>query len=267
MDLVDNSELEELMKKELTIEMQNEFFEILKDSQMFLPVSYSDNMFEGIENAEEGDVIEPEGDVGFNINFLTDSEGNNVVPLFTSSEILESTAKSSAIVLYMSDLADLLKQTDKYSLIAINPFSEYELIFPVHAFLNLFEKHSDEEEKFFETLNTILKILKEKSVELDKDYAFFVRGEDNFMRDEAVNGVFIPNIPFNASTRQDFKEDWKYLNILLMPKTKKIVYTGGVVDEDTFDVIIAPGSEFHFQKELDEFTSVWKCGAQPFYEE
>ena len=65
MDKVDNSSLEELMKKELTVEMQNEFFEILKESQLFMPVSYSKNIFEGIENAEAGDVIEPEGQVDF----------------------------------------------------------------------------------------------------------------------------------------------------------------------------------------------------------
>lgn len=87
------------------------------------------------------------------------------------------------------------------------------------------------------------------------------------MRDESVDGVFIPKIPFNASTRDDFKSDWKYLNILLMSKGKKIVYTGGVVDDDSYDIIITPGSEFHFQKQLDEFTSVWKCGAQPFYDD
>ena len=36
---VDNSRLEEIMKQELTIEMQREFFEIFKDSQLFMPVS------------------------------------------------------------------------------------------------------------------------------------------------------------------------------------------------------------------------------------
>lgn len=267
MELVDNSKLEELMRQNLTIEMQREFFEILKDSQLFLPVSYSENMFKGSENESAGDVFELEEDVGFNINYLTDTEGNNIVPLFTSAEILESTAESSAIVLYMSDLAGLLKQTDKYSLISVNPFTEFELTFPVEAFLNLFDEPSDEDDIFFETLNTILNILKEKSVELEEDYTFFVRGEDNFMMEDAVDGVFTPNIPFNASTKQDFMDEWKYLNILLMPRTKKIVYTGGVVDDDSYDIIIAPGSEFHFQKQLDEFTSVWKCGAQPFYDD
>ena len=42
---VDNSELEEIMKREITPESQREFLEILKDSQLFMPVIYSDNYF------------------------------------------------------------------------------------------------------------------------------------------------------------------------------------------------------------------------------
>ena len=57
---VDNSELEEIMKREITPESQRDFLEILKDSQLFMPVIYSDNIFEGIENAEPGDVLEPQ---------------------------------------------------------------------------------------------------------------------------------------------------------------------------------------------------------------
>ncbi len=50
-------------------------------------------------------------------------------------------------------------------------------------------------------------------------------------------------------------------------KTKKIVYIGNVVDDDHYDTIIAPETEFEFVEDIDEFTSVWKCGAQPFYDE
>ena len=42
---VDNTKLEELMEREITPEMEREFFETLKESQMFLPVTYSANMF------------------------------------------------------------------------------------------------------------------------------------------------------------------------------------------------------------------------------
>ena len=71
----DNTRLEELMRQEITPEMQREFFEILKESQLLMPVTFSPNMFEGIENAKEGDVFEPQGQAGFNINYLKDNQG------------------------------------------------------------------------------------------------------------------------------------------------------------------------------------------------
>lgn len=137
---IDNSRLEELTKEEITPIMQFEFLNILKESRLYLPVSYSKNMFEGIENAKVGDVIEPAGQIGFNIEFLTDDKGNKSVPLFTSDEMMEAAGfRRSVYVLYMSDLADMLKQTDKYSLIVINPFTDYTISIPMEAFLSLFD--------------------------------------------------------------------------------------------------------------------------------
>lgn len=259
---VDNSRLEELIKQDITPEMEREFFEILKESRLYLPVDFGPDALKGIENSKPGDQIE--GPSGFDILFLTDPDGNKAVPLFTSDEMMEKAgARSSVMVMYMSDLADMLKQNDKYSVIAINPFTEHDLNIPVGAFLNLFNP-ADELQQ---ALPTILKLLKEKSVELEEDYAFFVREDVDFMKEDAVDGVFTPNIPFNASTRRDFHEHMKYLNILLMPKTSKIIFIGSVVDENAYDTIIAPESEFEFVEDLDEFTRVWKCRAQPFYDD
>ena len=39
-----------------------------------MPVSYGENMFECIESAKVGDVIEPTVQIGFNIEFLTDDK-------------------------------------------------------------------------------------------------------------------------------------------------------------------------------------------------
>lgn len=260
MDKVDNSSLEELMKKELTVEMQNEFFEILKESQLFMPVSYSKNIFEGIENAEAGDVIEPEGQVGFNITYITDSDGNNAVPLFTSSEILDSVVESSSMAIYMSDLADLLKQTDKYSIIAINPFTDFDINMPVEAFLSLFEDPLEKQKK---SLNKILAILKEHSVELEENTTLFIRSDENFMIENAVDKVFTAKVPFYVSSSPKYGEDMKYTNILLMPKSKKIL----PLDPDRqLDILIAPGTEFELQDTMDGTQNLWMCGAQPFYE-
>ena len=136
--VIDNSRLEELMEGEITPKMQMEFMEILKESRLFLPVDFGPDAFNGIENAKEGDVID--GPKGFDIQFLTDDNGRKAVPLFTSDEMMEKAgARTSVIVIYMSDLADMLKQTDKYSVIAINPFTEYGLNMPMQAFLSQFE--------------------------------------------------------------------------------------------------------------------------------
>ena len=259
---VDNSKLEDLMKQEMTPQMQNEFFELLRKSQLFLPVVFSANMFEGIENSKPGDVFETTGKEGFDINYLTDNDGNKVVPLFTSDEAMqEAGLRSSAMVMFAGDLADMLKQSRRYSAIAINPFTAHDVSMPIEAFLILFEQ-----DEMIESLNAILRILREKSVELEEDYTFYVRADEPFMKDDAVDGIFKPNIPFNISSRKEFKEELKYLNILLMPKTTKILFIGNVVDEDHYDTIVAPESEFEFVEDLDEFTSVWRCTKQPFYD-
>lgn len=259
---VDNSRLEELMKEDITPEMEMEFFEILKESRLFLPVDFGPDAFKGIEDTKPGDEIE--GPSGFSILFLTDNMGNKAVPLFTSEEMMkQADARTSVMVMYMGDLADMLKQTDKYSVIAINPFTDHDLNMPVEAFLCIFDPVA----QAADVLPEILRMLKEKSIELEEDYVFYIRDDKDFMKEDAVDGVFRPNIPFNASTRKDFHEEMKYLNVLLMPKTRKILYIGGVVDENAFDTIIAPGSEFELVEEPDEFTRVWRCGAQPFYDD
>lgn len=267
--MIDNSALEEIMKEEITPEMQMKLIETLKQSQLYLPVIFSANMFEGIENAKEGDIFETTGKEGFDINYLNMSDGQKAVPLFTSDEAMKKAGlqSSSAMVMFASDIADMLKESDRYSVVAINPNTDNDINMPFHVFIAMFEEPTEEENEMFEALGHILKILKEKSVALEEDYAFFVRDSEPFMKQQAVDGVFIPNVPFNISSRKDFKEELEYLNILLLPKTTRIVYIGGIVDENSWDTIIAPGSEFHHVEDVDEFTSVWKCGAQPFYDD
>ena len=42
---VDNSRLEELIRQEITPQMQMEFFEVLKESRLFLPVDFGEDAF------------------------------------------------------------------------------------------------------------------------------------------------------------------------------------------------------------------------------
>ena len=267
-DGIDNSELEELIKEMdagiVESKKKEEFLELFKKSQLLLPVILSDEWFEGIEDSKPGDIRTVRENAGFNINYLEMKNGERAVALFTSTELMESTGlQSSCIAFYMEDLADLLKQTDKYSLVVINPFTDLETGMPVTTFLNLFYGMSDEEK---ETIENVIRILKEHSVELEENISLVFRSDENIMKNQAVNGVFAPVVPFRASTNPDFQKELKYTNILLMPEGKMILFLGDIVGEDAFNVFIAPQSEFEIVEEIDEFTTVWKCGAQPFYD-
>lgn len=263
---IDNSQLEEIMKKDISPEMQEEFFEVFKESQLFMPVSFSADMFEGIENAKPGDVLQTPKQSGFDINYLTNQDGEKAVPLFTSDEVMkEAGVKSSVFVIYMADLAGMLEQSDRYSTVVVNPFTPSELNIPMEGFLNLFREVSDDEQEFMDSISKLLKALKEHSVELEENSTLVLRIDENLMIDNAVDGVFAPPIPFYASSNPKSRENMKYTNILLMPKSKKILPIGPV--ENELDVVIAPGTEFNLEDRLDEFTSLWMCGEQPFYED
>lgn len=136
--VVDNSRLEELLMQDITPQMEMEVFTLLKEARLFLPVDFGPDALKGIEDSKPGDKIE--GPEGFTIQALTDSEGRKAVPLFTSEAMMnEAGALTSVMVMYMSDLAGMLKQTDRYSVIAINPFTKYGLNMPIGAFLAQFE--------------------------------------------------------------------------------------------------------------------------------
>ena len=268
----DNSKLEDLIRN---LDMgfvgpskeKEEFLTLFKESQLYMPVIMSDDFFENIEDSKPGDVFTTTERSGFDINYITYDEDKKGVALFTSDEMMKSSGlQSSVIAMFMSDLAGLLKQTDRYSMIFINPFTDLYVDMPIDSFLNLFREPSEEEKKFFEALNEILNALREHSLELEDNMAFIVRSDDDFMKEAAVDGVFVPDIPFNVSSNPKFGEGMKYTNFLLFDKSKKVLPIGPP-SEDQFNTVIAPGTEFILEKELDEFTRVWKCGAQPFYDE
>ena len=139
----DNTKLEELMKDP---QKEAELIEELKESQLFLPVIFSENMFEGIENAEPGDIFQPKGPSGYDINFLTDNNGNRAIPLFTSSGKMEEAGlKSSAIVMFIGDLANMFKRLkNNYKFISINPICEIGADMPIVPFIKLFATKEEE---------------------------------------------------------------------------------------------------------------------------
>jgi len=140
---IDNSKLEELMKDP---QREKELLEELKKSRLYLPVVYSANIFEGIENAKEGDIFEPKGPAGFDINYLRDNNGNKAIALFTSSEMMEKGGlRSSSMVMYVPDLANLIKRSENgYRYITINPFTEIGVDLPILHFIRLFSTNDGE---------------------------------------------------------------------------------------------------------------------------
>lgn len=243
----DNSCLEELIKQDITPEMEKEVFELLKKSQLFMPIDLGPDAFKDIENAKEGDTID--GPDGFSIQFLTDHNGNKAVPLFTSEKMLKKAdALTSVMAIYMSDLADLLKQTDEYSVIAINPFTEFDLNMPIGAFLAQFNEKpkitdirndklreflkpkelSDEElEEFGETLLSSIMIT--GCVDADKGTSFvLIWNDDNnphlplFTDIDEFNKIF-----------KDYKED-------VYPQAYHFTDLAKVAKED---LVINPASE------------------------
>ncbi|MBO5966425.1 MAG: SseB family protein [Methanobrevibacter sp.] len=139
----DNTKLEKLMEDP---QKQEEFIEELRKSQLFLPVIFSENMFEGIEDSKPGDVFTLKEPSGYDINFLTDNNGNRAIPLFTSSAKMEEGGlKSSAMVIYVPDLANMFKRLkNNYKYIAINPMCEIGADMPIVPFIKLFATKDEE---------------------------------------------------------------------------------------------------------------------------
>ena len=260
---VDNSRLEELLNQffDLPAEGKNEFIELFKQSRLFMPIEMNMEAFDP-ENLEVGKVSQ--GPLGFDIKYLENENGKSV-PLFTSDKVMEDAGvRVSTYVLYMSDLAEMMKQTDRYSSIAINPFTEHGLDITMETFLGLFKEASGEEKMMADALNQILELLRKHSIELEENTTLFFRHDENVMVENAVDGVFVPQIPFSVSSNPKYGEGLKYTNILLMPKSKRILPANPGAD---LDIIIAPGTEFRLEDTLDKTQNLWMCGAQPFYDE
>lgn len=124
----DNSKLEEILNIEpenMTAKEQAEFFNILKESQLFMPIEVTSSIFDNIENAKVGDTIESEEPFRFKPIAINGPSGK-AIPLFTSKERMEEAgANVSCIAIFTEDLAGMLEQNwEGYDEIAINPFTQ-----------------------------------------------------------------------------------------------------------------------------------------------
>ena len=129
MKIIDNSRLEELIKDKGNPEVRREILDVLYDSRLLLPV-----VFRKCRNSDD-----LAGQFGFDVVDVPDGDGEMTVPLFTSKAIAESNPlKCTAIEMAMGDLAELMKQSDKYSSVTINIFTKHYLDLPLDEFLGIF---------------------------------------------------------------------------------------------------------------------------------
>ena len=266
---IDNSELEDIMLIEpgmMTIADEEEFFRLLKEAKLFIPIHWEKEEVFNIEDQSVVDVIKPVPPLGFNFISLTVNDNERALVAFTRKEIMkEIKLKKDHIIMNMRDLAKILYGFgDVFSSIIINPQTEHSIIVNTSTLIDLFKEKA--KNPFIASLEQTLATLKTKSVELDKHYMFFIRSEYEFMENEAVEGIFTAKMPLRACTDPNFQSNLPILHKIMMMEGQKILYTGKSEEVTDFNVLIAPGCEFQKFYDEDGDTSVWRCIKQPFYD-
>ena len=266
---IDNSELEDIMLIEpgmMTIADEEEFFRLLKEAKLFIPIQMEKEEVFDIENQSVIDVIKPIPPLGFNFISLNMNDGTRALVAFTRKEIMkEIKLKKDHIIMNMRDLAKILYGFgDVFSSIIINPQTEHSIIVNASTLIDLFKEKA--KNPFIASLEQTFATLKTKSVELDNHYMFFIRSEYEFMENEAVDGIFTAKMPLRACTDPNFQSNLPILHKIMMMEGQKILYTGKSEEVTDFNVLIAPGCEFQKFYDEDGDTSVWRCIKQPFYD-
>ncbi len=256
MVMIDNTKLEELLVFDKTNSLINpdEFLNLFKKSQLIMPADFKKNTYTALETVNDEGKREK---LSFDIRCLTTDDGLKAVPLFTSLDVMEKQGiVTSTVVVLMEDLAEMIELED-YSAIVVNPFTDQSIDIPIEVFFDLFKDDSKSD-------LTMLDLIRDKSETLQEDTVFFIRSDDDFMKNLAVDGVYVSEEIFDVNSKD--KNNAKYLNIIVMPASTRIMYIGNVFEDAPFDTIIAPGSEFEFVKEIDSTTRQWTCIRQKFFE-
>ena len=267
---IDNSELEDIMLIEpgmMTIADEEEFFRLLKEAKLFIPIHWEKEEVFNIEDQSVVDVIKPVPPLGFNFISLTINENERALVAFTRKEIMkEIKLKKDHIVMNMRDLAKILYGFgDVFSSIVINPQTEHSIMVNASTLRDLFKEKA--KNPFIGSLEETLTTLKSNSIELDNHQMLFIRSEYEFMENEAVDGIFTAKMPLRASTNPDFQSNLPILHKIMMMQGQKILFTGKTDETSDFNVLIAPGCQFQKFYDEDGDTSVWRCIKQPFYDD
>lgn len=249
MENIDNTELENLIEFDESNKLINEeeFLNLLKCSQLFVPVDLTKDTFKGVSINEQS--------VDFDIMHLTGDDGQKAVPMFTNLEILKQKGiETSTVAMHTDHLAFIMLSSD-YDAVVINPFIDESVEMTADDFINLFDSETND--------MTVLDVLKKRSEVLEKDTRFFLRSDSDFMKNDAVDGVYVTEDILNVNSTDT--ENKKYLNVLEMPKSSRILYIGDLFDDVDFDVMIAPESRFEYVGVSKKGMPLWRCVDQPFF--
>ena len=229
---IDNSELEDIMLIEpgmMTIADEEEFFRLLKEAKLFIPIHWEKEEVFNIEDQSVVDVIKPVPPLGFNFISLSVNDNERALVAFTRKD--------------MRDLAKILYGFgDTFSSIIINPQTEHSIIVNASTLIGLFKEKA--KNPFIASLEQTLATLKSNSVKLDNHYMFFIRSDYEFMENEAVDGIFTAKMPLRACTDPNFQSNLPILHKIMIYEGQKILYTGKSEEVTDFNVLIAPGCEF-----------------------
>ena len=252
---VKNDKLKELLlipDEEATKEDNDLLLKELVKAQLFVPVEITSKI--NLDNTKIGEVQEFDEPLHFKPLILKNKDGETFIPLFTDEEeFKKSCPTASSIVMFTSDIANMIKNgDDEYSGIVINPFNDNSVMLPVDSFIGLFKDDADKLIELFDNAEP-----------LPEEIVVFQSSDENTLFEESEDGIYYTKLPLAASLDEK-KENEKYMNILILPQTTRITY---FENEEGRDILLAPGSEFKLQDEIDGHIYVWRCTHQYFYED
>ena len=264
---VDNTKLNNLMSihpEDMSYCQREDFLEELKQVRLIMPMEIISCVdFENLTQLKVGDSVKFDGGLRFKPFKLKDNQDNVILPLFTDeNELKNSNIDNHVMVMYSSDIADMLKDlTDEFDSIALNLSNEYAISMTVMTFINLFNQ---KEENFI--LKDVLHELKEHYIELHENLALYCRTDKPYFYQKKDDNVYTNKMPLNLHFSSSFNEEDEVLNEFLIPEGTKILFLGEAIDPKTnYPFILAPFNHFQFIEKETEYKYVWEWIGEDFY--
>ena len=243
-----NDKLKELLKIEpenMTESQENSFIEEILNATFFLPIDVSGE-YSGFKQSDIGKEFNPNEPDTF-APIVAKQEDNLFLPLFTDVESAKDFEQLNLITVNSNEVFAILIQTEGIDAVIINPGSQYSIGMSTTSFLDCVNEVN---------LEKFEKIVKTESRPLSNETRFYLREPVPLMQSLAEDGIFTSKLPFNANFKDNYSEDHKFLNILIIPKGIRFLHIGS---EGGFgDTMFPPVIKFKLLKEEGN-TFTWKC--------